>query len=159
MGFSRQDGSDGEIRCQYNNSTGQLERRGGRSGRAAAHGDRYGRTVGDGRDAVQLAFHDLGAITVDRSDAPLPLTGRRLQIALCLLQLRLSRSAVLFVGAGEMIELVATHFAARKPKSMVVSNRTLERYFGSWPTTPGGIGNCASTARWTSRRVPPSNAR
>jgi len=34
---------------------------------------------------------------------------------------------VLFVGAGEMIELVATHFAARKPKSMVVSNRTLER--------------------------------
>jgi glutamyl-tRNA reductase len=34
---------------------------------------------------------------------------------------------VLFVGAGEMIELVATHFAARTPKSMVVANRTLER--------------------------------
>ena len=34
---------------------------------------------------------------------------------------------VLFVGAGEMIELVATHFAARTPKSMSVANRTLER--------------------------------
>ena len=34
---------------------------------------------------------------------------------------------VLFVGAGEMIELVATHFAAREPKSMAVANRTLER--------------------------------
>ncbi len=34
---------------------------------------------------------------------------------------------VLFVGAGEMIELVATHFAARQPKSMAVANRTLER--------------------------------
>jgi glutamyl-tRNA reductase len=34
---------------------------------------------------------------------------------------------VLLVGAGEMIELVATHFAAREPKSMAVANRTLER--------------------------------
>ena len=34
---------------------------------------------------------------------------------------------VLFVGAGEMIELVATHFAARKPKGMAIANRTLER--------------------------------
>ena len=34
---------------------------------------------------------------------------------------------VLFVGAGEMIELVATHFAARTPRSMTVANRTLER--------------------------------
>jgi glutamyl-tRNA reductase len=34
---------------------------------------------------------------------------------------------VLFVGAGEMIELVATHFAAKQPKSMAVANRTLER--------------------------------
>ena len=34
---------------------------------------------------------------------------------------------MLFVGAGEMIELVATHFAAREPKSMAVANRTLER--------------------------------
>lgn len=34
---------------------------------------------------------------------------------------------VLFVGAGEMIELVATHFGARTPKAMAVANRTLER--------------------------------
>ncbi|RQO62521.1 glutamyl-tRNA reductase [Paucibacter sp. KBW04] len=39
----------------------------------------------------------------------------------------LSKIKVLFVGAGEMIELVATHFAARTPKSMAVANRTLER--------------------------------
>ncbi|MBA4265963.1 MAG: glutamyl-tRNA reductase [Comamonadaceae bacterium] len=34
---------------------------------------------------------------------------------------------VLFVGAGEMIELAATHFAARSPKGMTIANRTLER--------------------------------
>ena len=34
---------------------------------------------------------------------------------------------VLFVGAGEMVELVATHFAARAPKQMAIANRTLER--------------------------------
>jgi len=39
----------------------------------------------------------------------------------------LDKLHVLFVGAGEMIELVATHFAARTPKSMAVANRTLER--------------------------------
>ena len=34
---------------------------------------------------------------------------------------------VLFVGAGEMIELAATHFAAKSPKSIAIANRTLER--------------------------------
>ncbi len=34
---------------------------------------------------------------------------------------------VLFVGAGDMIELCATHFAARHPKAITVANRTLER--------------------------------
>ncbi len=34
---------------------------------------------------------------------------------------------VLFVGAGEMIELVATHFAAKNPRAMAIANRTLER--------------------------------
>jgi glutamyl-tRNA reductase len=34
---------------------------------------------------------------------------------------------LLFVGAGEMIELAATHFAARRPKSITVANRTVER--------------------------------
>ena len=34
---------------------------------------------------------------------------------------------ILLIGAGEMIELCADHFAAQKPKSMTVANRTLER--------------------------------
>ena len=34
---------------------------------------------------------------------------------------------VLFIGAGEMIDLCASHLAARKPKSITVANRTLER--------------------------------
>jgi glutamyl-tRNA reductase len=39
----------------------------------------------------------------------------------------LSGEHMLFVGAGEMIELTATHFAAQHPKSITVANRTLER--------------------------------
>ena len=39
----------------------------------------------------------------------------------------LSEERLLLVGAGEMIELAATHFAARKPRSITVANRTLER--------------------------------
>ena len=34
---------------------------------------------------------------------------------------------VLFIGAGEMIELCADHFAAQRPASITVANRTLER--------------------------------
>ena len=34
---------------------------------------------------------------------------------------------VLFIGAGEMIELCATHFAAQKPRSITIANRTMER--------------------------------
>jgi len=39
----------------------------------------------------------------------------------------LTESDVLFVGAGEMIELTGTHFAARQPRSITVANRTIER--------------------------------
>jgi glutamyl-tRNA reductase len=39
----------------------------------------------------------------------------------------LTGSDVLLVGAGEMIELTATHIAARRPKSITVANRTVER--------------------------------
>jgi len=39
----------------------------------------------------------------------------------------LSQRRVLFVGAGEMIELVATHFTARAPRAMAVANRSVER--------------------------------
>jgi glutamyl-tRNA reductase len=34
---------------------------------------------------------------------------------------------VLFIGAGEMIELCATHFAAQNPKTVTIANRTMER--------------------------------
>ena len=34
---------------------------------------------------------------------------------------------LLLIGAGEMIELVATHFAAHAPKRIVVANRSIER--------------------------------
>jgi glutamyl-tRNA reductase len=34
---------------------------------------------------------------------------------------------VLLVGAGEMMELVATHVAAHSPRSLAITNRTLER--------------------------------
>jgi glutamyl-tRNA reductase len=34
---------------------------------------------------------------------------------------------VLLIGAGEMIDLCATHLAARQPRSITVANRTLER--------------------------------
>ncbi len=39
----------------------------------------------------------------------------------------LSDIKVLFVGAGEMIELCATHFAAKTPRAIAIANRTLER--------------------------------
>lgn len=39
----------------------------------------------------------------------------------------ISEQHVLFIGAGEMIELCATHFAAQNPKSLTIANRTLER--------------------------------
>lgn len=40
---------------------------------------------------------------------------------------RLEGTHVLLVGAGEMIELVASHVASRKPRSITVANRSEER--------------------------------
>jgi glutamyl-tRNA reductase len=40
---------------------------------------------------------------------------------------RIDGQKVLFIGAGEMIELCAAHFAARKPKQLCIANRTPER--------------------------------
>ncbi|TXI90396.1 MAG: glutamyl-tRNA reductase [Burkholderiaceae bacterium] len=40
---------------------------------------------------------------------------------------KISEQSVLFIGAGEMIELCATHFAAQNPKKITIANRTLER--------------------------------
>lgn len=39
----------------------------------------------------------------------------------------LSKANVLFIGAGEMIELCATHFNAQKPTKITVANRTIAR--------------------------------
>ncbi|HWJ95781.1 MAG TPA: glutamyl-tRNA reductase [Telluria sp.] len=39
----------------------------------------------------------------------------------------ISEQHVLFIGAGEMIELCAAHFGAQNPKSVTIANRTMER--------------------------------
>jgi glutamyl-tRNA reductase len=39
----------------------------------------------------------------------------------------LNNSKVLFIGAGEMIQLCASHFAGKKPKQIAITNRTVDR--------------------------------
>jgi glutamyl-tRNA reductase len=39
----------------------------------------------------------------------------------------LSEQRLLLIGAGDMIELAATHFAAKRPQTITVANRTMER--------------------------------
>lgn len=39
----------------------------------------------------------------------------------------IAEQAVLFIGAGEMIELCLDHFAARHPRRIAIANRTVER--------------------------------
>jgi glutamyl-tRNA reductase len=62
---------------------------------------------------------DIGANSISMSAAAVKLAQRIFG--------DISEQKVLFIGAGEMIELCADHFAAQKPKSMMVANRTLER--------------------------------
>ncbi|HUR90480.1 MAG TPA: glutamyl-tRNA reductase [Ramlibacter sp.] len=62
---------------------------------------------------------EIGAHSISMAAAAVRLAGQLFE--------DLGRTRVLFVGAGEMIELAATHFAARNPKSMAIANRTLER--------------------------------
>jgi len=62
---------------------------------------------------------EIGAHSISMAAAAVRLAGQLFE--------DLARIKVLFVGAGEMIELVATHFAARNPQGMAVANRTLER--------------------------------
>lgn len=62
---------------------------------------------------------EIGAHSISMSAAAVRLAGQLFE--------DLSRIRVLFVGAGEMIELAATHFAAKNPKSIAIANRTLER--------------------------------
>ena len=40
---------------------------------------------------------------------------------------RIAEQNVLFIGAGRMIELLATHFGAERPQRVTVANRTVER--------------------------------
>jgi len=62
---------------------------------------------------------EVGAHSISMSAAAVRLAGQVFE--------DLSQVKVLFVGAGEMIELAATHFAARSPRGMAIANRTLER--------------------------------
>ncbi len=61
----------------------------------------------------------IGANTVSMAAAAVHLTERIFE--------RVADQHVLFIGAGEMIELCAAHFAGARPKSMMVANRTEER--------------------------------
>ena len=62
---------------------------------------------------------EIGAHSISMAAAAVRLAGQLFE--------DLAQVKVLFVGAGEMIELCATHFAAKNPKTMTIANRTLER--------------------------------
>jgi glutamyl-tRNA reductase len=62
---------------------------------------------------------EIGAHSISMAAAAVRLAGQLFE--------DLAQVKVLFVGAGEMVELAATHFAAKTPKSMAIANRTLER--------------------------------
>jgi glutamyl-tRNA reductase len=62
---------------------------------------------------------EIGASTVSMASAAVRLAGR--------IYPSIGEQSALFIGAGEMIELTATHFAARHPRHVTFANRTLER--------------------------------
>ena len=62
---------------------------------------------------------EIGAHSISMAAAAVRLAGQVFE--------DLGQVKVLFVGAGEMIELCATHFSAKNPKSIAIANRTLER--------------------------------
>ena len=62
---------------------------------------------------------EIGAHSISMAAAAVRLAGNLFE--------DLRQIKVLFVGAGEMIELAATHFAARDPRHIAIANRTLER--------------------------------
>ena len=62
---------------------------------------------------------EIGAHSISMAAAAVRLAGQLFE--------NLNEVKILFVGAGEMIDLCATHFAAKNPKSMVIANRTLSR--------------------------------
>ncbi|MGH8136464.1 MAG: glutamyl-tRNA reductase, partial [Steroidobacteraceae bacterium] len=62
---------------------------------------------------------DIGAATVSLASAAVGLAQR--------IYPAIAEQSVLFIGAGEMVELCATHFAAQHPRRLTFANRTLER--------------------------------
>jgi glutamyl-tRNA reductase len=62
---------------------------------------------------------EIGAHSISMAAAAVRLAGQLFE--------DLAQTKVLFVGAGEMVELCATHFAAKHPKALAIANRTLER--------------------------------
>ena len=62
---------------------------------------------------------EIGAATVSMASAAVGLAQR--------IYSSIAEQSVLFIGAGEMIELTATHFAAHHPRRVTFANRTLER--------------------------------
>ncbi len=62
---------------------------------------------------------EIGAHSISMAAAAVRLCGQLFE--------DLSKINVLLVGAGEMIELAATHFAAKNPARIVIANRTIER--------------------------------
>ena len=61
----------------------------------------------------------IGANVVSMAAAAVKLAGRIFP--------SVAEQKILFIGAGEMIELCATHFAAQAPRAITVANRTLGR--------------------------------
>jgi len=62
---------------------------------------------------------EIGAATVSMAAAAVSIAQR--------IYPSIREQSVLFIGAGEMIELTATHFAAHHPRRMTFANRTPER--------------------------------
>ncbi|MDD2924224.1 glutamyl-tRNA reductase [Rhodoferax sp.] len=62
---------------------------------------------------------EIGAHSISMAAAAVRLAGQLFE--------DLGEVRILFVGAGEMIDLCATHFAAKNPKSIAIANRTLSR--------------------------------
>lgn len=62
---------------------------------------------------------EIGAATVSMAAAAVSIAQR--------IYPSITEQSVLFIGAGEMIELTATHLAAHHPRRMTFANRTLER--------------------------------
>lgn len=62
---------------------------------------------------------DIGAATISMASAAVSLASH--------IYPSIAEQNVLFIGAGQMVELTATHFAAHHPRRLSFANRTLER--------------------------------